>query len=74
MVQKSSIDTQAPWLVGYKCGVSSLNDAQTQSHTPCIVKQIVELPITCLSTNIGLEANYRSNIPQNVSTPHEHVS
>ncbi len=44
------------------------------SHTLCIVKQIVESPIACLFTYIGLEANYKSNIPQNVPIFHGHVS
>jgi hypothetical protein len=34
------------------------------------MKQIVKPPIAGLSNNIGLEANYRSNIPQNVPTFH----
>jgi hypothetical protein len=34
------------------------------------MKEIVELSITCISTNIGLEANYRSKISKNVPTPH----
>jgi hypothetical protein len=39
------------------------------SHTLCIVKQTIEPPTTCLSTNIGLEANCRFDIPQDVPTP-----
>jgi hypothetical protein len=43
-------------------------------NTPFVVKQIVELPTPYLSTNIGLEANYRSNVPQNVPTFYGNVS
>jgi hypothetical protein len=38
------------------------------------MKQIVELPNACLSTNIGLETNCRSYEPQNVPIPYGHVS
>jgi hypothetical protein len=44
------------------------------NHMPCIVKQIVEPPTTCFSTNIGLEVEYRYNLPQNVPTFHGRVS
>jgi hypothetical protein len=43
-------------------------------HTPFVVKQIIELLTPSLSTNIGLEANYRSNVPQNVPILYGHVS
>jgi hypothetical protein len=43
-------------------------------HTLCIMKQIVELPNTCLSTNIGLETNCRFYKPQNVPILYGHVS
>jgi hypothetical protein len=38
------------------------------------MKQNVELPNACLSTNIGLETNCRSYKPQNVPIPYGHVS
>ncbi len=41
------------------------------NHTPCIMKQIVQPPIAC---NIGLEVNYRLDVPQNVPIFHGHVS
>jgi hypothetical protein len=56
---------------GYKCGAGALNDAWTQSHT-IHCETNVEPTIACFSTNISLEANYRSNIHQNVPTFHMH--
>jgi len=44
------------------------------NHMLCIMKQIIEPPIACLSINIDLETNCRSDISQNVLIPHGHVS
>jgi len=44
---------------------------QKLNHMPCIMKQIVQPPIAC---NIGLEANYRLDVPQNVPISHGHFS
>jgi hypothetical protein len=44
------------------------------SHTPYTYKQIVELAIASLATNIVFQANYMFIKPQNGPTPHEHAS
>lgn len=57
---------------GYRKNVSAL---KKHSHliTHHTKKQIVEIVIASLATNIVRRANYRSIGPQNDPTPHEHT-